>query len=429
MTPAILLPLFEQWRRENKSFCVSSENYNKSNALIESNGKVLTFRYPNSDLLVTAGKWIETHNYSGDVPQYLPKWQIDEIAKVLIASLKPTTCVLQVTSFCNYHCPMCPWHGKGNGFKDDYWKRNPQLKSVHMPLELAKKAVDRILEYGITRIGLTPQGEFFLYPYWEELLSYTTSLGISVAFSTNGSLVTEALVEKLKNFKIDVISTSIDTLKFDLFKQLRSDSKKSFLNTCKTPFLLDKIKIRKQINFVNRQSGINRDEFEEVFDYYKEAHIDLFFNLTECTYEERLLEDNNNNAYPLLLCRDFCDYIIQVDGNVVPCCFSASYPKDCSKEAYNIYDYSFSEIVDLFNKEFTQTHLNGLCSKCPAYCSKVLDGGWTKIHQGYFVLSDERQDNYVRIPKELSSLPENILLWLYRNNLVSKMKQEGILDY
>lgn len=35
--PAILLPLFEQWRKENKSFCISSENYNKSNALIENN--------------------------------------------------------------------------------------------------------------------------------------------------------------------------------------------------------------------------------------------------------------------------------------------------------------------------------------------------------------------------------------------------------
>lgn len=37
MTPAVLQPLFEQWRNENLSFCVTSENYNKSNNLIEAN--------------------------------------------------------------------------------------------------------------------------------------------------------------------------------------------------------------------------------------------------------------------------------------------------------------------------------------------------------------------------------------------------------
>ena len=37
MTPAVLQPLFEQWRNENLSFCVTSENYNKSNNLIGAN--------------------------------------------------------------------------------------------------------------------------------------------------------------------------------------------------------------------------------------------------------------------------------------------------------------------------------------------------------------------------------------------------------
>ncbi len=37
MTPAVLQPLFEQWRNENLSFCVTSKNYNKSNNLIEAN--------------------------------------------------------------------------------------------------------------------------------------------------------------------------------------------------------------------------------------------------------------------------------------------------------------------------------------------------------------------------------------------------------
>ncbi|WP_161594700.1 hypothetical protein [Helicobacter sp. MIT 11-5569] len=35
MTPSILQPLFQQWREEGLSFCVTSENYNKSDLLGE----------------------------------------------------------------------------------------------------------------------------------------------------------------------------------------------------------------------------------------------------------------------------------------------------------------------------------------------------------------------------------------------------------
>ncbi|WP_194145383.1 hypothetical protein [Helicobacter sp. MIT 05-5294] len=33
MTPSILQPLFQQWREEGLSFCVTSENYNRSDLL------------------------------------------------------------------------------------------------------------------------------------------------------------------------------------------------------------------------------------------------------------------------------------------------------------------------------------------------------------------------------------------------------------
>ncbi|WP_416862075.1 hypothetical protein [Helicobacter ganmani] len=33
MTPIILQPLFEQWRKEGIPFCVTNENYNKTESL------------------------------------------------------------------------------------------------------------------------------------------------------------------------------------------------------------------------------------------------------------------------------------------------------------------------------------------------------------------------------------------------------------
>ncbi|WP_416872485.1 radical SAM protein [Helicobacter ganmani] len=428
MTPAVLQPLFEQWRNENLSFCVTSKNYNKSNNLIEANsaGGGLFFRYPCHHLLESPESWEESNRWDKEPPKFLPQEQINEIAKLLITQFKPTTITLQVTTFCNYYCPMCPWHGKDNPYKTKYYSNNPELKNKNMPLEMAKMAVDKIVEYGITNIGLTPQGEFFLYPHWEELLEYTTKLGVSVSVTTNASLLDKETIKKLKNFNISILCASVDTLDFNLFQSIRGSNKKLFENTINAPFLIGELSnVYKQVNFVEQIQ--NHDEFDTILDTFKSANVNQIVKILETTFDDREQQSDRNSRYPILLCEDFGGCIIQVNGDIMACCYMASYPKALESKTQNIYINSLDDAIKAINSEFVESALNGLCYRCPSYRTRVIDKNTMNIYKGYFEITNARLKRYFSIPEKISMLPDDVLLYMYQNNLVTKMKQDGIL--
>ena len=106
-----------------------------------------------------------------------------------------------ITNRCNYHCTYC--FGKFDGQKDP----TP---------DDAKKIVDNISLY-FTRNNITDGrinfagGEPTLYEHLDELIDYTSSLGIRVSIVTNGSLLTPELVYSWQG-KVSCIGISIDSI-------------------------------------------------------------------------------------------------------------------------------------------------------------------------------------------------------------------------
>ena len=109
-----------------------------------------------------------------------------------------------ITNRCNYHCTYC--FGKFNGQKDP-------------TLDDAKKIVDNIALYfaqnNITdgRINFAG-GEPTLYEHLDELIDYTSSLGIRVSIVTNGSLLTPERIRYWQG-KVSCIGISIDSIDCD----------------------------------------------------------------------------------------------------------------------------------------------------------------------------------------------------------------------
>ena len=109
-----------------------------------------------------------------------------------------------ITNRCNYHCTYC--FGKFNGQKDP-------------TLDDAKKIVDNIALYFAQnniadgRINFAG-GEPALYEHLDELIDYTSSLGIQVSIVTNGSLLT---LERIRSWqgKVSYIGFSIDSIDCD----------------------------------------------------------------------------------------------------------------------------------------------------------------------------------------------------------------------
>ena len=106
-----------------------------------------------------------------------------------------------ITNRCNYHCTYC--FGKFNGQKDP-------------TLDDAKKIVDNIALYFAQnniadgRINFAG-GEPTLYEHLDELIDYTSSLGIRVSIVTNGSLLTPERIRSWQG-KVSCIGISIDSI-------------------------------------------------------------------------------------------------------------------------------------------------------------------------------------------------------------------------
>ena len=109
-----------------------------------------------------------------------------------------------ITNRCNYHCTYC--FGKFNGQKDP-------------TLDDAKKIVDNIALY-FTQNNITDGrinfagGEPTLYEHLDELIDYTSSLGIRVSIVTNGSLLTPERIRSWQG-KVSCIGISIDSIDGD----------------------------------------------------------------------------------------------------------------------------------------------------------------------------------------------------------------------
>ena len=109
------------------------------------------------------------------------------------------------------------------------------------------------------------------------------------------------------------------------------------------------------------------------------------------------------------------------------CCYMASYPKILKNKTQNININSLGDAIKVIKDEFIESALNGLCYRCPSYRTRVIDKSTMNIYKGYFVITNARLQRYFSIPEKISSLPDDVLLYMYQNNLVTKMKQDGIL--
>ncbi|MBX7491561.1 radical SAM protein [Helicobacter turcicus] len=142
---------------------------------------------------------------------------------------------LMVTSKCNYTCRMCPFHG--NGYSEDYfkerfdWQCDMSLKEIETILQKAK-------DYGVKTIDFTPNGEFFTYKNWREVLALTQKYKMQATTTTNGGLLQEQDIKDAVDLGLCAVTISIDSVHYDTYKIVRKPAtKQAFENAIHAPIL------------------------------------------------------------------------------------------------------------------------------------------------------------------------------------------------
>jgi MoaA/NifB/PqqE/SkfB family radical SAM enzyme len=185
---------------------------------------------------------------------------------------------IEVTNACNFNCDFCP---------STVSKRNPQ----HMDFSLFKKIVDEISDEGITdTLAYYLMGEPLLYPQIFEAIEYAKERGLKVEITTNGSLLTDAVIEELVNRELDILVISVVTVndKEHKFRNSRITFENYYRRILRSVKLIRRLssKLRIELRLINtytkRFFDVERDiDLGEDRKMFKEDLSRFIINLSE----------------------------------------------------------------------------------------------------------------------------------------------------
>lgn len=145
---------------------------------------------------------------------------------------------IQVTSDCNYKCGMCPFHREG--YSANYFSERPELNKG-MSLEEIELILKKAQDAGVEKIDFTPNGEFFAYKKWREVLALVQKYKMQSSTTTNGGLLSEEDIKDAVDLGLSQVCVSIDSVHYDTYKIVRKPaSKKAFENAIYAPILFKK---------------------------------------------------------------------------------------------------------------------------------------------------------------------------------------------
>ena len=93
-------------------------------------------------------------------------------------------------------------------------------------------------QQGVENIDFTPNGEFFTYKQWREVLSLVQKYKMKAQLTTNAGLLNEQDIKDAVDLGISHIAVSIDSVNYDVYRIVRKPaSKQAFENAIYAPIL------------------------------------------------------------------------------------------------------------------------------------------------------------------------------------------------
>ena len=265
---------------------------------------------------------------------------------------------LEVTSVCNYRCPICV----------------RRARTGHMNMDDFYKVVDKNYHlFNENGVWLHFYGEPLMDPYFLERVSYIKSKGVKTRISTNGSLLTEKRREALAYSGLDYIVVSVSTLNREIYKETRGIDNLPLViqNLIGFKRYIDehKIPMRLQAVFIDTGDSSEGDKFIKFFhDYGIDAAFHNFTNRANSVELDLFTEDKHDYSLKRGVCCGLETKIGVLSNCEVVTCYCDFEGKN---SLGNLRDYDFSLEKLISNgklneiKENLKNHIyTGACEDC-----------------------------------------------------------------
>lgn len=284
-------------------------------------------RKPDNKEFTTVYNATEVHNVLRSVnpakeyDEYRELWQ--KASSLSYVPDYPLQLDFELNYSCNFSCSMCTWSvesSKGKG------------KKTWFDFEVYKEVIDEGVAKGLKAVRLNYVNEPLIRKDIHEFIAYAREAGIlDIYFSTNGSLLTEAMSIALIDSGLTILQISLDAATKETFDKIRQggDFHKIIANIARFKDIRTELKSLTpllRVNFV--KTALNISELEIFLEYWEDKADSIGVqNLIDVNHpaDEKQGIDNSqsfNCAQP------FCHLTIRYNGNILPCCtfFGAAVP-------------------------------------------------------------------------------------------------------
>jgi len=272
---------------------------------------------------------------------------------------KITSLIIEPTNTCNLRCTFC------------FVTEGMTREGGFMEFDLFKKIIDDSPD--LEHLCMHNWGEPLLHKDIFKMIEYAKNKGVNyVAMNTNGTLLTDKMIDQIVDSKLDIIRFSIDG-SAETFKRVRGVELKKIEQN------INKLKNVKEIRRPELKMGvvftIEEDTEGDVEDYI--THWEQIVD--HVRLQPKLITSPRTEVCPEPFGKDYGKLVVLWDGRVIPCCvdYNANLTVG-SVQNDTIQNLWKNEKMDLLRKQ----HLNG---QFPDTCANCNECESNKTEKRFFV--------------------------------------------
>ena len=272
---------------------------------------------------------------------------------------KITSLIIEPTNTCNLRCTFC------------FVTEGITREGGFMEFDLFKKIIDDSPD--LEHLCMHNWGEPLLHKDIFRMIEYAKNKGVNyVVMNTNGTLLTDKMIDQIVDSKLDIIRFSIDG-SAETFKRVRGVELKKIEQN------INKLKNVKEIRRPELKMGVvftieedTEGDVEDYITHWKQIvdHVRL---------QPKLITSPRTEVCPEPFGKDYGKLVVLWDGRVIPCCvdYNANLTVG-SVQNDTIQNLWKNEKMDLLRKQ----HLNG---QFPDTCANCNECESNKTEKRFFV--------------------------------------------
>ena len=258
---------------------------------------------------------------------------------------KITSLIIEPTNTCNLRCTFC------------FVTEGMTREGGFMEFDLFKKIIDDSPD--LEHLCMHNWGEPLLHKDIFKMIEYAKNKGVNyVVMNTNGTLLTDKMIDQIVDSKLDIIRFSIDG-SAETFKRVRGVELKKIEQN------INKLKNVKEIRRPELKMGvvftIEEDTEGDVEDYI--THWEKIVD--HVRLQPKLITSPRTEVCPEPFGKDYGKLVVLWDGRVIPCCvdYNANLTVG-SVQNDTVQNLWKNEKMDLLRKQHLKGQFPDTCANC-----------------------------------------------------------------